>query len=136
VRRTFRECANQVSRQRPAAGRAEKGGDMGDFLAAISDFILATNVPEQFREVNVKALFTNVYFLIPLLAVIGHIIYRKSVNSLILLCLFFGVWLFSGSSYMDNLIVNGVLQLDKVLPLAGAGVVVISVLVYLVFIRD
>jgi uncharacterized membrane protein YgdD (TMEM256/DUF423 family) len=113
-----------------------KEGDMPDFLISIGDFIQATNVPEQFREVDAKGLFTNFYFLIPFLAVIGHCIFRKSVNTMVLLFLFFGVWLFSGSPYMQDLVVKGELQLDKVLPLAGAGVVVISVIVYLLFIRS
>jgi hypothetical protein len=109
---------------------------MSEFLVSIADFIQATNVPEQFREVDVKGLFTNFYFLVPFLAVLGHIIYRKSFNSLILLFLFTGVWIFSGSPFMQDLVGDGELQLEKVLPLAGAGVVVTSVVVYLLFIRS
>jgi hypothetical protein len=109
---------------------------MPDILISIVDFIEATQVPEQFREVDARGLFANFYFLIPFLAVVGHCIFRKSINNLTLIGLFFGVWLFSGSSYMQDMVVDGVLQLDKVLPLAGAGVVVISVIVYLLFIRS
>ena len=109
---------------------------MPDFLVAISEFVNSTQIPEQLREVDVKGLFTNVYFLIPFLAVLGHIVYRKAFKNFVLLLAGFGVWVFSGSPYMDNLIVNGELQIDKILPLVGAGIVVISVVVYIVFVRE
>jgi uncharacterized membrane protein YgdD (TMEM256/DUF423 family) len=109
---------------------------MPEFLISIADFIQATRVPEQFQEVDVKGLFTNFYFLVPFLALIGHVAYRKSIATLILIFLFIGVWIFSGTPYMQDLVVDGELQLEKVLPLAGAGVVVTSVIVYLLFIRS
>jgi hypothetical protein len=109
---------------------------MPDFLVSIAQFIQATQVPEQFREVDVRGLFTNWYFLLLFLAVMGHIIYRKAMNTFLLLSLGFGVWMFSGSPYMENLIIDGEMQLGKVLPMVGVGILAISVLVYVLFIRS
>jgi uncharacterized membrane protein YgdD (TMEM256/DUF423 family) len=109
---------------------------MPDFLVSIAEFMRDTQVAEQFQAVDVSGLFTNPYFLIPFLALVGHIIYRKAVSTMILVIMGIGLWVFSGSPYMDDLIVNGELQLGKVLPLAGVGVGVIGVVVYLLFLRS
>ena len=109
---------------------------MHHFLVAVSEFVQGTQVPQQFREVEVKGLFTNAYFLIPFLAVVGHFLFRKAVNSLILLGLGIGVWIISGSPLMQGLVVNGEVQIGKILPVAGVGVVIIAVVIYVVFIRS
>ncbi|MEJ2031913.1 MAG: hypothetical protein P8Y63_02490 [Deltaproteobacteria bacterium] len=106
------------------------------FMVSIGEFMQRTQVPQQFRAVDVKGLFTNLYFLIPFLAVVGHFLYRKAVNYLILLALGIGVWIVSGTSIMHGLVVNGIVQIDKILPVAGVGVVIIAVVVYVVFIRS
>jgi fucose permease len=110
--------------------------DMPDFLMAIGEFVQNTQVPRQFREVDARGLFTNIYFLLPFLAVIGHFVYHKAVGSLILLALGVGIWIVSGSPLMQDLVVNGELQMGKVLPVAGVGMVIIAVLVYVLFLRS
>jgi len=109
---------------------------MMDIMGSIMDFIQNTQVVDQIRDVDAKGLFTNAYFLVPFLMLVGYWLYKQAVNSLILLVLSIGLWVFSGSSYAHNMIVNGELQLDKVLPVAAVGVGVIAVLVYIVFIRS
>lgn len=109
---------------------------MPHFLVAVSGFVQRTQIPRQIRKVDVRGLFTNLYFLIPFLAVVGHFLYRKAVNSLILLALGVGVWIVSGSPLMHGLVINGVVQVGKILPVMGVGVVVIAVVVYVVFIRS
>ncbi|MDA8164169.1 MAG: hypothetical protein M0017_03940 [Desulfobacteraceae bacterium] len=109
---------------------------MPDFLVAINTFVQHTQVPRQFRAVDVKGLFTNIWFLVPFLAVVGHFLYHKSVGSLILLATGVGVWVVSGSPYMHGLVVDGQLQIGKVLPVAGVGLVVLGILVYVLFLRS
>ncbi|MBI5559608.1 MAG: hypothetical protein HY885_18450 [Deltaproteobacteria bacterium] len=109
---------------------------MADFLAPVLDFITNTHVLEQIREVDVKGLFTNPWFLVPFIAQIGWWFYKQAVNSLVCTGLVIGIWWFSGSPYAQGLVVNGELQLGKVLPVAGAGIIVIVVLAYLFFIRS
>ena len=109
---------------------------MADFLAPIIDFIHSTNIIEQIREVDYKGLATNAWFMVPLITLVLYWLYKQAVNNLVILFLCIGLWLFSGSPYAEGMIINGELQLDKVLPVAGVGVGVIGILVYLFFIRS
>lgn len=109
---------------------------MADIFASIMNFIQATQVVDQVRDVDAKGLFTNAYFLVPLIMLVGYWLYKQAVNSLVILVLCIGLWIFSGSPYAHDLIVNGEMQLDKVLPVTGVGIGVIVVIAYLVFIRD
>ncbi|MFH7326847.1 hypothetical protein [Desulfurivibrio sp. C05AmB] len=107
-----------------------------DIFGAIVDFIANTNVPDQFREVDVRGLFTNPWFLVPFIAFIGYHFYKQSVNTLVITALVLGLWIFSGSPMMEDLVVDGHLQLSKVLPVAGVGVLALGIAVYFLFIRS
>ena len=109
---------------------------MGEFFTSIIDFINETQVPEQIREVEAVGLFTNAYFLVPFLVFIGYQCYKKQITTLGMTGLFLAGWLFCGSPLMQGLIVDGELQLGKVLPVAAVGVTAIAVFIYLVFIRS
>jgi len=109
---------------------------MTGFLGQIVDFLNSTNVPQQFREVDPKALFTNVWFLAPFIAFICYNLYKQATNTLVLTGLGFGLWLFSGSSYMEGLVVGNQLQLGKVLPVAGVFIGAIAIAVYFLFMRS
>jgi hypothetical protein len=109
---------------------------MTDVLSPVMDFISSTHLLEQIRQVDVKGLFTNPWFLVPFIAQIGWWLYKQALNSLVCTAMVIGIWWFSGSSYAQGLVVDGQLQLGKVLPVAGVGIVVIVVLVYLFFIRS
>ena len=109
---------------------------MTEYLGQIVDFLNSTNVPQQFSEVNAKGLFTNTWFLVPFIAFICYNLYKQAINTLVMTGLGFGLWLFSGSSYMDGMVVNGVLQLGKLLPVAGVFIGTIAVGVYFLFMRD
>jgi len=108
---------------------------MPDFLVSVFDFINDTQVLDQIRDVQYKELFQNPYFLVPFISLVGYWIYKKAVNSLIFLALGVGLWAFSGSYYMQDLIVGGELSLEKVLPVAGVGMGAIGVIIYVVFVR-
>ena len=108
---------------------------MAEFLGTVIDFVNSTNVLQQVRAVDGKGLFSNAWFLVPFIAFVGYNLYRQEFNTLIMAALAVGIWLFTGSSYMSGLIVDGQLQLDKVLPVAGTFVVLIGVAVYFLFMR-
>ena len=109
---------------------------MIEFLGQIVDFLNSTNVPQQLREVDAKGLFTNTWFLAPFIAFICYNLYKQAMNTLVLTGLGFGLWLFSGSSYMEGLVVNGTLQLGKVLPVAGVFIGALAIAVYFLFMRS
>ncbi len=109
---------------------------MTEFLGKIVDFMNSTNVPQQFREVDARGLFTNSWFLVPFIAFICYNLYKQAVNTLVMTGLGFGLWLFSGSSYMEGMVVNGILQLNKVLPVAGVFIGAIAVAIYFLFMRS
>jgi hypothetical protein len=109
---------------------------MTEFMGQIADFFNSTNVPQQFREVDVKGLFTNPWFLVPGIAFICYNLYKQAVNTLVMTFLGFGLWIFSGSRYMDGLVVNGFLQLNKVLPVAAVFIGAIAIAIYFLFMRS
>ena len=109
---------------------------MTDILTPVVDFINYTHLLEQIRQVDAKGLFTNPWFLVPFLAQIGWWFYKQALNSLVCTAMAIGVWWFSGTSYAQGLVINGELQLSKILPVAGVGMVIIILLVYLFFIRS
>ncbi|MFZ5761186.1 MAG: hypothetical protein ACOY4H_13280 [Thermodesulfobacteriota bacterium] len=109
---------------------------MADFLTAVMDFLNSTELPQQLRQVDVKGLFTNPWFLVPFVAQVGWWLYKQAFNSLVCTGLAISVWWFTGSEYARGLVVDGHLQLGKVLPVAGVGLGVIIVLAYLFFIRS
>ena len=109
---------------------------MADFLAPVMDFIHGTHIIEQIREVDAGGLFANPWFLVPLVMLVMYWLYKQAVNNLVILALCIGLWIFSGSPYAQGMIVDGELQLDKILPVAGVGVTALAVLVYLFFIRS
>lgn len=108
---------------------------MTEFLDSLVAFLNNTNVPQQFAEMDAKGIFTNPWFLIPFIAFILYNLYRQATNTLVLTGLGVGLWLFSGSHYMSGLIVDGHLQLSKVLPVAGVFIAAVAVAVYFLFMR-
>jgi hypothetical protein len=107
-----------------------------EILAAIAEFISNTNIPEQFRQVDAAGLFTNPWFLVPFVAFIGYELYKQSMNTLVITGVAIGLWIFSGSPMTKDLIVDGQLQIGKVLPVAGVGVVALGIIVYFLFMRS
>lgn len=111
---------------------------MSDFLARIGDWLASTGVQAQLSTHDYAGLFTNPWFIVPLVCLIGYLLYKQSFNYLILLAIFTGVWMFTGTPYMQDLFASsgdGV-QLGKILPVMLGGAVVLAVVVYLVFGRS
>lgn len=108
---------------------------MDNFLTALSDFFVSTNIPEQIKNVDVRGAFTNPWVLLPLIGQVGWWIYKQEINAIVFLALGIGLWIFTGTPYAHGLVVDGNLQLGKVIPVAGVGMGAIMVVIYLLFMR-
>lgn len=108
---------------------------MLDFLMPIIDAINSTQIPDQIQNVDAIGLFTNGYFLVIFISYVGYKLYKQAFNSLIILGLVIGLWLFSGSQFMQGLIVNGELQIGKILPVLAVFLGAIGVAIYFLFMR-
>ncbi|MEW6502202.1 MAG: hypothetical protein ACOY8P_04375 [Thermodesulfobacteriota bacterium] len=107
-----------------------------EFLTTIAEFFTSTNIPEQFRQVDAAGLFTNPWFLVPFVLFVGYQLYKQAINTLVITGVAIGLWIFSGSPLTRDLIVDGQLQLGKILPLAGVVVAALAIVVYFLFMRS
>jgi hypothetical protein len=106
------------------------------FFQPVVDFIVSTKVPEQVENIEYQALFTNPWFLVPYLAVIGWQIYKRQPYSVIITVLLTGSWAFFGTPYMQGVLNQEEIQLDTILPLVGGACAVLGVIVYLIFFKS
>ncbi|MCI5168294.1 MAG: hypothetical protein D3903_19940 [Candidatus Electrothrix sp. GM3_4] len=95
-----------------------------------------THVPEQVTDVDIVALFSNPWFIIPFAALIGYLIWKQSFNELIIIGIFIVLWWLSGTEYMQTLVVDGELQIKKILPVLAGASVVLAFIIYLFFGRS
>ena len=109
---------------------------MVEIFGSIIDWFTATKVPEQLQSVDLKGLFQNTYFLVPFISMIIYFLYKQAVNNLIITALIIGLWWFSGTNMVQSAVVDGELQLSKVLPVVGVGMSGLGVLIYLLFIKQ
>ena len=109
---------------------------MPEFLVSIADWIIGTQVPEQIKVVDVKGLFKNAYFLVPFISLILYYLYKQAINNLVIMALVITLWWFSGTSFVQGAVVDGELQLSKILPIIGIGLGSVGVIIYLAFIRS
>jgi hypothetical protein len=120
----------------------QRSGKMADAVAAggfftkIVTWLQSTNVPTQIKDVDVTGLFTNPWFLVPFVALVGYMIWKQSFTELIILAIFVIVWWLSGTEYMKTLVVNGELQINKVLPVLAGAAAVLGFVIYLFFGRS
>jgi len=92
-----------------------------DFLMKIVDFINSTQVLDQFREVDAVGLFTNPWFLVPFLGLIGYMLYKQDFKEIVVIFIGLLLWHISGTEYMATLVVGDELQLAKVLCRLSSG---------------
>ncbi|RWX49206.1 hypothetical protein VU01_10278 [Candidatus Electrothrix marina] len=119
-----------------AGAEAVAGNTSGGFFAKIGAWLQSTHVPEQVKDVDIVALFTNPWFIVPFVALIGYLIWKQSFNELIIIVIFIVIWWLSGTEYMQTLVVDGELQLKKVLPVLVGASAVLGFIVYLFFGRS
>ena len=104
-----------------------------NFLQKIVDFINSTQVLQQFRDVDAAGLFTNPWFLLPFLCLLGYMLYKQNFREILIIFIGFGCWHISGTEYMQSLIVDDEIQLAKVLPVVFGGACVLGIVIYLYF---
>jgi len=109
---------------------------MPDFLTRAIEWVHQTQVLEQIKAVDASGLFHNPYFLAPFICLIIYNLYRQTFTNLIIIALGLGLWYFSGTEYVRGAVVEGNIQISKILPIAGVGIGGIGLLVYLLFIRQ
>lgn len=109
---------------------------VGSFFSYIGELLQATHLPEQIKDVDFPALFTNPWFLVPFIGFVGYQLYKQAFRDLIIVALLMGVWYASGTEYMQTLVVGDELQVNKVLPLLFGGAVVVGIIIYLIFGRS
>jgi len=100
------------------------------------EWVEKTHLNEQITEVDVVGLFTNPWFLVPFIALMVYLIYKQKFKDIILLGLLFGVWWVSGTEYMHTLIVDGELQIQKILPVVFGGAIALGLAIYILFGRS
>lgn len=107
-----------------------------EFFTSIKDFFISTHVPEQVKDVDIVGLFSNPWFIIPFVLMVGYMLFKQSWKDLIIIAIFVGIWWVTGTNYMDNLLVNGEISMEKILPVIFGGAVVLGFVVYLFFGRS
>jgi len=109
---------------------------MTDIFQKLMDFVNYTQIPAQIKDVDINGLLTNGWFMIPLIFLIGYQAVKKALKNLVLIGIAFGLWVFSGTHYVEEIRIDGIVQMDKVLPLAAVSLVTLCLLIYIFFIRS
>lgn len=104
-------------------------------FGTIGDFISNTQLPQQFKEVD-PAIFKNPWFLVPIGGLLGWMGWKQAWRDIILVVLLFALWYISGTEYMHTLIVDGELQIKKILPVMFGGAAVLGLVIYMFFGRS
>ena len=71
-----------------------------------------------------------------LIALVGYLLYKKALRDLVILGAILGMWWASGTPYMQTLVVDGELQINKVLPVLFGGAAVLGLVIYLLIGRS
>lgn len=109
---------------------------MPKIFTDIAVWFESTHLREQVKDVDFIGLFSNPWFLAPLACVIVYLLYKQAWRDIVILAILTAVWWFSGTDYMHSLIVNGEIQINKILPVVFGGAAVLGVVVYLLFGRS
>ena len=104
---------------------------IGSITAPLGRLLEQTKLPEQIQAVDFPGLFSNPWFLVPFIGLAGYLLYKKAFRDLTIIGLILGTWYASGTPYMQTLVVNGELQMAKVLPVMFGGAVVLGIVIYL-----
>ena len=116
-----------------AAGKAAEKAD--SIFTKIADIANSPHIPQQVEDVDL-GLFTNPWFIVPFVALIGWWIFKKNFRDITMIAIFIGIWYLSGTEYMQTLIVDGELQIGKILPIMFGGAAVLGFVIYMFFGRN
>jgi hypothetical protein len=109
---------------------------MGDFFNSILAWFESTHLQQQIKDVDYMGLFTNPWFLVPFIALVVYLLYKQLFRDLIIVTIFVAVWWVSGTDYMHSLVVGGILQMNKILPVVFGGAAVLAFVIYMLFGRS
>lgn len=107
-----------------------------DFFTNIKEWFASTHVQEQIKDVDFVGLFTNPWFIIPFVVLVLYSLFRQKWKDLIIIAIFVAIWWVSGTNYMNSLLVNGEIQINKILPVIFGGAAVLGFVIYLFFGRS
>jgi hypothetical protein len=105
-------------------------------LAEISEWFDSTHLHEQIVEVDYAGLFSNPWFMVPFVSIVLYMLYKQNWKDIFLMGMLIAVWWVSGTDYMHSLIVDGELQMDKILPVAFGGAAALGLVIYILFGRS
>ena len=106
------------------------------FFKPVLDFVISTKVPEQIENIQFKSLFTNGWFLVPYICMLGWNFYKQAFNNIIIILLLTGSWAFFGTPYMQEVLAQDEIQLGAVLPLIAGACTVLGIIFYIIFFKD
>ena len=106
------------------------------FFTKIADWFESTHLQEQIKDVDIVALFSNPWFIVPFACMVLYMLYKQNWRDLIIITLLVGIWWVSGTPYMNTLLVNGEIQIGKILPVIFGGAIVLGFVIYLLFGRS
>lgn len=106
------------------------------FFTNLKEWFDSTHIQEQIKEVDFVGLFTNPWFIVPFVLLACYMIFRQKWKDIIIITIFVAVWWVSGTNYMNSLLVNGEISVEKILPVVFGGAVVLGFVIYLLFGRS
>ncbi len=109
---------------------------MSEFFNSFFAWFESTHLTEQIKDVDFTGLFTNPWFMVPFVIFVGYMLYKQAWRDLAIIFIFIGVWWVSGTQYMDTLIENKELNVEKILPVVFGGAVTLGVIIYLLLGRS
>jgi hypothetical protein len=107
-----------------------------EFFTNIKDWFASTHIQEQIKDVDFVGLFTNPWFIIPFTVLVLYSLFRQKWKDLIIIAIFVAIWWVSGTNYMNSLLVDGEIQINKILPVIFGGAAVLGFVIYLFFGRS
>lgn len=107
-----------------------------EFFASVKEWFVSTNLQEQIRDVDFTGLFSNPWFIVPFASMVVYLLYKQNWKDIIIIAIFVAVWWVSGTNYMNSLLVDGEIQINKILPVIFGGAAVLGFVIYLFFGRS
>ena len=107
-----------------------------EVFAKIANWFESTHIDEQLRAVDCIGLFTNPWFIAPFICAIAYMVYKQRWAKILITGIGVGVWYFSGTSYAQSLLVNGEIDISKILPVMFGGAVLLGFVIYLLLGRS
>ncbi len=106
------------------------------FFTNLQEWFVATHLQEQIKDVDFAGLFTNPWFIIPFGLMVCYMLFRQKWKDLIIITILVAIWWVSGTDYMNSLLVNGEIQIEKILPVIFGGAAILGFVIYLLFGRS